>query len=218
VEALQSAFVAADLGLAAAPHIETRRSGATCTTVVLERGRLAVACVGDCRCVLGKVDGEGDPMALTYPFVMTRDHRPELRDERERVEAAGARIDSIRARDGSARGPLRVWQQEGEAPGLMVTRSLGDGLASSLGVIAVPEVFVVPLDRHSRFLVVASDGVWDMLSNEEVTCIVKRLTHDPEEACRLLVAEAEAKWQATIGRADNITVGVLVFDTCSAYS
>ena len=76
---------------------------------------------------------------------------------------------------------------------------------------------MVPLDRQVRFLVVASDGIWDMLSNEDVVCIVKRLTHDPEEACRVLVSEAEAKWEAAIGRADNITVGVLIFDTCSAY-
>ena len=217
VDALQSAFVAADAALGAAAHIDTQRSGATCTAVVLERGRLAVACVGDCRCVLGKVETEGDDTNTAFPFVMTRDHRPELDDERARVEACGARIDHIRAPDGSARGPLRVWLHGADAPGLMVTRSVGDGVASSIGVTAVPEVFVVPLERTVRFLVVATDGIWDMLSNEEVVEMVCRHLHEPETACNALVAAASAKWRATIGHADNITVGVLVFDTCPAY-
>ena len=37
-------------------------------------------------------------------------------------------------------GPMRVWLQHADAPGLMVTRSLGDDLAHSVGVTAEPEV------------------------------------------------------------------------------
>ena len=40
----------------------------------------------------------------------------------------------------SRTGPMRVWLQHADAPGLMVTRSLGDDLAHSVGVTAEPEV------------------------------------------------------------------------------
>ena len=55
VRALRRAFIAADQALSAEPDIETSRSGCTATVAVFARGRLAVACAGDCRCVLGKV-------------------------------------------------------------------------------------------------------------------------------------------------------------------
>jgi serine/threonine protein phosphatase PrpC len=54
-----------------------------------------------------------------------------------------------------------------------MTRSIGDSVAKSVGVIAEPEIKVFSnLAPSDKFLVLASDGIWDRLSNEEVMTII----------------------------------------------
>lgn len=59
-----------------------------------------------------------------------------------------------------------------DIPGLAMTRSMGDGVAHSVGVTADPEVMQFTLSTNDKFLVIASDGVWEFLSNEDVAKIV----------------------------------------------
>ena len=72
-------------------------------------------------------------------------------------------------------GPQRIWVLNQTYPGLAMTRSLGDCLAKQAGVIAEPEITTFtynPADNHQhrsvapRWIVLASDGIWDVLSNE----------------------------------------------------
>ena len=66
-------------------------------------------------------------------------------------------------------GPKRVWLKNQQVPGLAMTRSIGDMAATSVGVTAEPELKVFhPLSPSNKFLVIASDGIWDRLSNHEV--------------------------------------------------
>ena len=66
-------------------------------------------------------------------------------------------------------GPKRVWLKTKQVPGLAMTRSIGDMAATSVGVTAEPEVKVFPnLSPNDKFIVIASDGIFDRLSNEEI--------------------------------------------------
>ena len=76
--------------------------------------------------------------------------------------------------NGEPIGPLRVWLKYDDIPGLAMTRSLGDGLAQKVGVSPEPEVMEFRLSKDYKFLVIASDGVWEFLSNEEVRDLNKR--------------------------------------------
>lgn len=58
-----------------------------------------------------------------------------------------------------------------EVPGLAMSRSLGDKAGRDVGVISDPEIFETILNEEDRFLIIASDGVWEFLTNEEVTTI-----------------------------------------------
>jgi len=53
-------------------------------------------------------------------------------------------------------------------PGLAMSWSIGDGLAHSVGVIPDPEIKLAHLSNEDKFIVIASDGVWEFLSNEQV--------------------------------------------------
>ena len=69
-----------------------------------------------------------------------------------------------------------------------------------------PEVDVVALGPEDLFMVLACDGVWDVLTNEEVVDLAVRHPGDPRRAAALIVKEAERKQSA-----DNITATVVQF-------
>jgi serine/threonine protein phosphatase PrpC len=143
-------------------------------------GQLVAANLGDGRVVVVRDDGVE---------AVTRDHRIDDPGERARVVAAGAWIDP-------------PYVMRGEA-GLMLTRSLGDRWFRAVGVIATPDVFVRALGPRDRWLVVASDGLWDELDNGEVASVVRGA------AGAGLAALALADAVTARGGHDNVTVLVV---------
>ena len=74
-----------------------------------------------------------------------------------------------------AYGPKRVWLKNKPVPGLAMTRSIGDMAAASVGVTAEPEIKVLSnLNANDKFLVIASDGIWDRLSNVEIMMTIAK--------------------------------------------
>lgn len=81
-----------------------------------------------------------------------------------------------------------------------MSRSFGDYVASTVGVISEPEVLYHRMDCKTGFLVVASDGIWEFISNEEIQKIL--LQHwtpqmnakKIDEIADFLVREATKRW------------------------
>ena len=70
-------------------------------------------------------------------------------------------------------GPSRVWHLKENIPGLAMSRSFGDHCAAEVGVIADPEVLEMNLTEQDKFIAIASDGVWEFLTNDDVVRIVE---------------------------------------------
>eukprot|EP00741_Cyanophora_paradoxa_P014145 tig00020746_g13650.t1 len=157
------------------------RAGCTACTAVIHGDRLYVANTGDSRAVLVR-----DQSAVA----LTRDQSAE--SEARRIHASGGQI-----RPGLHGGILRV---EGR---LAMARAIGDGELKARGVIAEPEEQAVSLSRGDRFLIVASDGLWDAVSNEEAGSVVSS-TRSTSEAAVELVALANRR-----GSDDDITAIVV---------
>ncbi len=142
-------------------------SGTTASAVYQLGNRLWVAAAGDSRVVLC----QRDPVHGSWrPQPLTIDHRPRRRSERERVEGAGARVMPKRLPSGQLVGEPRMWLGNmAGGPGLLLSRSLGDLTAATVGCTSDPEVTYLTLEPgRDQFVVMASDGVWDVLSNEQV--------------------------------------------------
>eukprot|EP00350_Pseudokeronopsis_sp_OXSARD2_P006314 CAMPEP_0170550614 /NCGR_PEP_ID=MMETSP0211-20121228/8648_1 /TAXON_ID=311385 /ORGANISM="Pseudokeronopsis sp., Strain OXSARD2" /LENGTH=77 /DNA_ID=CAMNT_0010857251 /DNA_START=2368 /DNA_END=2598 /DNA_ORIENTATION=+ len=77
-----------------------------------------------------------------------------------------------------------------------MSRSIGDRVAHTVGVSCDPEITQEILDENARILVLASDGVWEFLSNEEVANTVAPYYEKgaPEAAANALVKVALQKW------------------------
>ena len=139
-----------------------QEGGTTATALVLHPGGLLVAWVGDSRAVLAVEPAAGGaPVAMA----LTSDHNTADELERLRLVSKGGStgIDSMA-------GHVFVPEAEG---GLKVTRSLGDSpFHRGDAISAVPGLRHVRLSSAVRFALVASDGIWDLLSNQQVVDIV----------------------------------------------
>jgi serine/threonine protein phosphatase PrpC len=89
------------------------------------------------------------------------DHKPDLPTEFRRILQSGGRVQPYSDEDGNPIGPARVWMREENIPGLAMSRSFGDYVASQVGVIAQPEVIKHILHPNDKFIVIASDGIWE---------------------------------------------------------
>ncbi len=90
------------------------------------------------------------------------------------------RVDSFREPNGDPIGPARVWLRTENVPGLAMSRSIGDLVAASVGVSAEPgnsfipthpillEFYEFEMSPDDKFLIIASDGIWEFIQNEDV--------------------------------------------------
>ncbi|KAI6691331.1 hypothetical protein NL676_028159 [Syzygium grande] len=152
-------------------------SGACAASVLLKDGHLHVANVGDCRVVLCR-KGVAD--------TLTRDHQVSQEDERLRIENSGGFVYS---RNG-------VWRVHGS---LAISRAIGDSHLKEW-IISDPEIKTCQITPDCEFLVVASDGLWDKVSDQEAVDLVSKQINS-QESCKKLVELACSR-----GSMDDITV------------
>ena len=93
-----------------------------------------------------------------------------------------------------------------------VTRSLGDKSGNQFGCISKPEVTYRHLSERDGFLIMGSNGVWAVLSNQEAVNIVGRKRNSgasAEGAATEVMKEAKRRWRRKSCRAQDITVIVM---------
>jgi serine/threonine protein phosphatase PrpC len=185
-------------------------SGSTSVTVVYAGGSLICANVGDSRAVLGRRTG-----ASFTAVALSRDQKPDVEEEKQRILDFGGRVEAINI-DGEDIGPLRVWLQSEDAPGLAMTRALGDTIASRCGVISIPEVIITPLSPEDAFVILASDGIWEFISSQEAVDMAGSYLKDGrlEDCCQALLAEATLRWRREEDCIDDIIVLVAELNSC----
>ena len=150
---------------------------------------------------------------LTKIFCLSYDLKPTLPLEKKRINKSGGRVEQFKEKDGNMNGPPRVWVKNEMFPGLAMSRSIGDFIATSVGVIPDPEIIEYTLNKNSRYLIIATDGIWEFISNEKVMKIGNKFypKSDPINLCNELVKEANLCWEKENFIRDDITVLVVYF-------
>ena len=146
-------------------------------------------------------------------FCLSNDLKPTLPLEKQRIIENGGRVEQFIENDGTTNGPYRVWVQDEMYPGLAMSRSIGDFIASSVGVIPNPEIIEYNLNNSSKYMIIASDGIWQFMSNEKVMNIANQYypKRDPIDMCNELIREANIAWDKEGIPRDDITVLVVYF-------
>lgn len=207
--ALEAAFRSTDDDIYANLGHDVEYSGTTGVVVLFDPCArvLHIANVGDSRAVLGQCAPDAksprwDALALTA------DLKPDLPEERERIELSGGVVSALQEH-GRSVGPARVWESAVcEKPGLAVSRSLGDGCARSLGVVATPVVTSHTLRPEDRFLLIATDGLWDSLDNDKAIRISSKFISLPHVAAKALCEAVRREEGGAL--VDDTTVTIVV--------
>lgn len=154
-EALRRAFLTLDQDMR--EHFELKadpneRSGCTAVAVLVTPTHIITANAGDSRALLARKSAKDKDVKLS------EDHKPWKPEEKARIEAAG--------------GCVSMKRVDGE---LAVSRSLGDFQfkqedisPEQYKVTANPEVRIETRRSDDEFIVLACDGIWDVMENDEV--------------------------------------------------
>ena len=157
-----------------------------------------------------------DPETNKFAVVqMSDEHIFTVKHEADRIVSSGGRVGPI-VIDGRPIGPPRCWYgfEDSDAPGLMVSRSLGDSCARRIGVTAEPCIYQA---ENLAFLIVASDGLWEFMTNEEAIgfvagAISKRSLTGGMAISEMLCLEAKRRWFSLEGKVgDDISALVVTF-------
>lgn len=196
--AIENAFMNTDEKLRVSEEDFT--SGSTANICLICPTQYICANIGDTRCVLAR-NKESIPLSF--------DHNPHLITEMERINTAGS---YVRIEDHNGRKISRVNGQ------LAVARAFGDfefkksnksnRAAKDYAVTAFPEITEIQRTRKDDFIILACDGLWDVLTNEEAVDFVYACIEAEEtalEAAKSLVFHALRK-----GTTDNVSC-IVVF-------
>lgn len=165
---------------------ENVRGGTCCVTAFIRNGDLIVSNAGDCRAVMSF---SGAAKALTS------DHRPSREDEKDRIESLGGYVDCSRG----------VWRLQGS---LAVSRGIGDSHLKQW-VIPEPETSVIKIEPGCEFLILASDGLWEKVSNQEAIDIARPMCMDRQRPSRLSACKKLVNLAVSRGSMDDISVLII---------
>lgn len=172
----------------------SRQTGSTALIIIKTNKSINVFNTGDCRAVLCNKNNVGIPL--------TKDHKPMAYDEYRRITNLGGKI----VKDG----------QDYRIKDLSVSRAYGD-LAATPYVTHIPEIFNYDLCKTDKFIVMGCDGLWDVLSNQDVCDFVlselgkrkfisqQNNTHSDKNIAYLLAQYAIKK-----GSYDNVSVILII--------
>ena len=132
------------------------QAGSTCVVAVVRGNTLTVANAGDSRAVLSR---RGEAAALS------RDHKPADEDERARIQNAGGFV-----QEGRVNGSLALSRAIGD---LEYKRSKTLPAHEQI-VTAHPEITVTELKEGDEFLIIACDGIWDVLTSQQTVDYVRQ--------------------------------------------
>lgn len=139
--------------------------GSTAVVAVVNSGSIVVANCGDSRAVLSRC-GRAIPLS--------DDHKPDRPDELARIEEAGGRV---------------IYLNGARVLGILaMSRALGDKYLKPI-VISDPEVNVIERTADDECLILASDGLWDVLSNEMACDVARRCLHEGSPSSSATAAE-----------------------------
>lgn len=173
--------------------------GTTACAVTMVGGRRIIcANAGDSRAIVVRKDGS--------IVRLSRDHKPGMPDETRRISELGGRVIY-----------WGRWRVEGL---LAVSRAIGDASLKPY-ITAEPEICEYDVGKDDLFLILSSDGVWDVMDNEEAAHVVIASSCAMEDG-KLKIDTDRFKWAArnlceharSCGSGDNFSVVVVDLKSC----
>jgi serine/threonine protein phosphatase PrpC len=174
--------------------INATNAGSTCLVVIQFKQNdseyLNILNTGDCRCVINRNN---------IAMALTKDHKPNWPEENMRIKKLGGTV----VFDGFD------WRIND----LSVSRAFGDITAEPF-VSFMPDIFRYKLSQNDKFIILACDGLWDVMENQDVVNFILENCYDIETGSRINkhvnIAKKLAETAIMKGTTDNVSI-VIVF-------
>ena len=210
-EDLIQAFIDTNNSLVTQTKIDCSLSGTTCTSLIITLDKIICANIGNTRAILAKFEN-----GYYNTVNLSRDHKPTESDEIKRILAEGGVIKQLYDKNKKEfYGPERIWLKNSDIPGLSMSRSFGDNLAHTVGVNNIPEIRTFDYTGGEKFIVIASDSIWQYIDSDECVRIIKdyyEKNMDAVGALNSLVTEAIKRWKRQENKIEDITAVVIFFE------
>ena len=187
-------------------EIDSNFSGTTCNLIIQINNKIICSNIGDSRSIMVK-----DKKTIIQ---LSFDQKPDDENERKRIEENNGEVHKLIDEEEGEIGPMRVFMKGEKFPGIAMSRSIGDKVASQLGVISLPDIREFDIEDTCKFIVIASDGIWEFLSKEKVTHYVNKFykKNNIYDAALKLVKKSTSCWEKEDNVIDDITVIVIFFN------
>lgn len=179
--AISRSFKKVDSEFSGKAKAQTLNDGTTAIVAAFHAGKIYVGNAGDSRAIVVQKGGRCK--------VMSMDHRPDRKDEENRIKKLGGKIIY-----------WGRWRVEGV---LAVSRAIGD-VSFQPYITAEPEIIEKSIEPDDEYLVLATDGLWDVMENEDVARYVLNSRKDFLNISKKLCSES-----LILGSSDNVTVLVI---------
>ena len=144
----------------------------------------------NCRAVIG-----GKSKDNIFTIQMSTDHLPSLPEEMERIKKSGGEV-----KGNDYGGPMLMYKLNDMILGLAVSRSLGDCYGHECGIGDEPQVNYRILEGTDEFIVMGSDGIWDVMNSDEIVKFVFERISDKnnrverDRIAEEIVEECRKRW------------------------
>ena len=192
-------------------NYDISQSGSTSTILFFIKDLLVCSNVGDSQCYLFNCSEDE-----LWTFVsLSKQHLLSDDQERKRIIDNGGEIHPYYDEDGIFEGPDRIYAKNKIYPGLCMTRTIGDLLSKKIGIISEPDIITKKIDNNSKFLVIGSDGLWEVIRPYDISRMVRPYFNkgDIEGACQVLMRKAIQNWNKKKEERDDITIIVVFIGT-----
>ena len=211
IKSLKDAFYETNYKLSYNSNINIDLSGTTCISILFNNKQVIMANIGDSRAIKGQYISQNKKWIFQ---ILNKEHKPEKKEEYIRITKCKGVIHPYLNEDNEYVGPQRVWIKGKNIPGLAMSRSLGDKMFESVGVISTPDILCFKHKIIDKFIVIASDGLWMYVSNQEVVDILGKYYEkvNCDEAIEELYFLAKSRFEENDDFIDDITIIILFLE------
>ena len=187
--------------------IDCDYSGTSCLLLIVIENKLICSNIGNSRAIIME---KNDLLQLTFDQLIS------TLEERKRIEKKGGFIKWSKERGlfQSEEYQILVKDWDNKEHFLETSRSLGDNMFKKIGVEFSPIISEYIINIETKFLVMATKGLWNVLTNKLVAYYVNKVykLSNPLESCRKLLKKANNIWQKTRDDRDDISIVIIFFN------
>ena len=205
---LKNTSLKIDEEISSSINCDLSQSGSTSVMLFLFNDSLICSNIGDSQCFIFNCSSEDlwtfEPLSIP--------HLASEEKEQKRILEQGGEIHPYYDQNGIFEGPDRIYAKNKVYPGLVMSRTFGDLEAKKIGVISEPDIIIKKIGNNDKYIVLGSDGLWDVVKPYDVIRIVRPFYNkgDIEGACQTLMKKAKQQWDKGKEERDDITF-IIIF-------